>query len=256
MVMIYIVQKNVFRESNYDKIFEALDRLGLEYEVVDLTDKLICETERKDVFPFGSVKLARLSAEMDWQPGSFYGGNHDYNVYSKFYQENLLNYDSVIQEVGESLDWFPGEMKFIRPCKDSKAFTGALFTKIKWEDLVERSQLPDSKSIIKLDTQIQISSPKLIYKEARVWIIDGKIVTQSYYRFNSNIQWSEDVDPEGLDFAQQMADLYQPAEAFVMDICLTPDDWKIVEINCINCAGFYQGDLQKIIIALENKYNP
>jgi hypothetical protein len=33
-----------------------------------------------------------------------------------------------------------------------------------------------------------------------------------------------------------------------MDICLTPDGWKIVEINCVNCPGFYEGDLQKLVL--------
>ena len=51
-----------------------------------------------------------------------------------------------------------------------------------------------------------------------------------------------------------MISIYQPAEAFVMDICLTPDGWKIVEINCINCSGFYNGDMQKLLIALENYF--
>jgi hypothetical protein len=52
-----------------------------------------------------------------------------------------------------------------------------------------------------------------------------------------------------------MVDLYKVAPAFVMDICLTPDGWKIVEINCVNCSGFYRGDLQKLVMALEDLYN-
>lgn len=32
--MIYIIQENVFQDRNYDIIFEALNRLDLEYEVV------------------------------------------------------------------------------------------------------------------------------------------------------------------------------------------------------------------------------
>lgn len=253
--MFYIVQKNVFKEHNYMKIFETLDRLELEYEIVDcppFIEDLEIVTDRKDVFPFGSVKMARLSKKLDWTPGSFFGGNHDYMKYSRYYRENLLNYDSIILQFSDKLHWNLNEVKFIRPTQDSKLFHGGLYTKVKWEDLVERTL----KNWPEQDTSlIQIGSPKAIYKEARVWVVDGKIVTSSYYFFNGKIDWQENVEPEGLEFAQKMIDIYQPAECFVLDICDTPDSWKIVEVNCINCSGFYQGDLQKLIIALEDKYN-
>ena len=48
-----------------------------------------------------------------------------------------------------------------------------------------------------------------------------------------------------------MVNLYQLAEAFVIDVCLTENGWKIVECNCINCAGFYDGNMQKLIMELE-----
>ena len=257
--MFYIVQKNVFREENYDKIFEALNRLGLEYEIVDcppFVEQLEFKTERKDVFTFGSVKMSRLSTLNDWKPGSFYGGNHDFSVYSKEYGENLLNSDSLICKFSDELNWAPNEAKFIRPCKDSKVFTGRPFSKIKWDDLVEQSLTNGHTTSLSKDTLIQVATVKRIYKEARIWIVDGKIVTSSYYRYGENVEYTENVEPEGLEFAQRMVDLYQVAPAFVLDICLTPDGWRIVEINCINCSGFYRGDLQKVIIALEDLYNP
>lgn len=271
--MFYIVQKDIFKEHNYKKIFKTLDRLELEYEVVEsiaelFVDEIEVQTERKDVFVFGSVKLARLSAKKDWTPGSFYGGNHDFSIYKEFYKENLLNYDSVIQNISDPINFseeilpgsnygFKESPKFIRPTKDSKIFTGVLFTKIKWEDkLLSINNYLKENSREGEEILVQISNVKRIYKEGRVWIVDGKIVTSSYYLFNGLVQYQENIEPEGLEFAQSMVDLYQVADAFVMDICLTPDGWKIVEINCINCAGFYNGDLQKIIIALEDKYSP
>lgn len=38
---------------------------------------------------------------------------------------------------------------------------------------------------------------------------------------------------------------------FVIDVCDTPDGLRIVEINTINCAGFYAGDIQRLVAALE-----
>ena len=106
------------------------------------------------------------------------------------------------------------------------------------------------------DQLIQVGTVKKIYKEARIWIVGGKVVTSSYYRYGANVEYTENVEPDGLEFAQSMVDLYQVADSFVMDICLTPDGWKIVEINCINCSGFYKGDMQRVLIALEDRYNP
>ena len=99
--MFYIIQENVFREVNYDLIFQTLTRLGLEFEVITClpnSDDFNVKTDRKDVFTFGSIRMARLSADKDWKPGSFFGGNHDYTVYSEFYKENLLNYDCQIKQ--------------------------------------------------------------------------------------------------------------------------------------------------------------
>lgn len=256
--MYYIVQKNVFRETNYDIIFKALEKLGLEFEVVEFDENNNVEfkTKRKDVFPFGSVRLAKVSADEDWFPGSFFGGNHDFSIYSQHYKENLLNYDSKIYRFGDILEWEVNELKFIRPCKDSKLFTGRVFTKTKWEDMVSmKKENPYFKEEM-LDDLIQVTNPKEIYKEARMWIVDGKVVTSSYYKFGDFLPYEESVEQAGVDFANEMALLYQVADTFVMDICLTPDGWKIVEINCTNCSGFYKGDMQKLIIALENKFNP
>lgn len=254
--MFYVIQENVFREENYNKIFDVMKRLKLPYEILRFDkngDFNPLMNRRKDVFVFGSVRAARLACDKEWTPGSFYGKNHDFQIYKDYYKKNLLNYDSLLKDIADPIVWEPNEVKFIRPTKDSKVFNGKLYSKVKWEDTV---QMVKEKYLgVMPPVTIQVSSPKKIYKEARVWIVDGRVVTSSYYKFGDNVAWTEDVEPEGLEFAQRMADLYKVAKAFVMDICLTPDGWKIVEINCINCSGFYRGDLQKLVMALEDLYN-
>lgn len=254
--MFYVIQENVFREENYNKIFDVMKRLKLPYEILRFDkngDFNPLMNRRKDVFVFGSVRAARLACDKEWTPGSFYGKNHDFQIYKDYYKKNLLNYDSLLKDIADPIVWEPNEIKFIRPTKDSKVFNGKLYSKVKWEDTV---QMVKEKYLgVMPPVTIQVSSPKKIYKEARIWIVDGKIVTSSYYKFGDNVTWTEDVEPEGLEFAQRMADLYKVEKAFVMDICLTPDGWKIVEINCINCSGFYRGDLQKLVMALEDLYN-
>jgi len=251
--MFYLIQNNIFADQRYDKIFETLDALNLPYEVVKLRpfeDSIDFTTTIADVFVYGSVKLARLATQYGWQPGSFYGGNHHYEAYAAHYKEHLLNYNSTVCLVSDALHWNEGEEKFIRPGRDAKVFTGKKFTRTKWEDFVAHS-FTDAQSPIKHDTVIQVTTPKKIVKEARTWIVDGKVVTSSYYMFHGDSDYEENVAAEGIAFAQSMAAVFEVAKAFVMDICLTAEGWKIVEVNCINSAGFYKADLHKMIEALE-----
>ena len=45
--------------------------------------------------------------------------------------------------------------------------------------------------------------------------------------------------------------IHQPAKAFVIDIARVDGEFKIIEINNLNSAGFYASDVQKIIAAIE-----
>lgn len=255
--MYYVVQKNVFREENYHKIFDILEKLELPYEVVEFDDNgnVDIKTIRKDVFVFGSVRLAKICKDRDWKPGSFYGDNHDYQSYAPYYKDNLLNYDSVVQKFHDEIVWEYNEIKFIRPSKDSKAFVGKLFTKTKWEDLIEENRVTGLPAVLTSETPIQVASPKKIYREARCWIVERKVITSSYYKFHDNGVYFEQLEEEGIDFANEMAAIYKVADSYVMDICFTPDGWKIVEINCVNMSGFYQGDIQQLVMALEYRFD-
>ena len=106
--MYYVVQDNVFREPNYNNLIYALERLDLPHEIVAVipfVDDFNFETDRKDVFPFGSIKMARLSQKYEWIPGSQMNDNHDYMVYKDYYKDNLINYYSKIIKFGDT-DFF------------------------------------------------------------------------------------------------------------------------------------------------------
>lgn len=257
--MYYIVQENTFREENYDVLIKSLERLGLEYEIVSVwpfTDEVLFKTDRKDVFVFGSLKLARISKLHKWIPGSLMSNTHDYNVYSEHYKENLLNYDSKIYKFTDYLNWvdLQSSHKFIRPCLDSKTFTGKVFNKEEWDEFVERSLTNGHTTSLTKDTLIQVATPKNIQKEIRCWVVGGKVITASQYRLGYRTVSDSIVEPDAIEFAQKMVDIYQLADAFVIDVCLTNGEWKIVECGCINCAGFYKADLMKVIVALEDFY--
>ncbi len=252
--MYYIIQKNLFREEGYDKLIKTLDRFNISYELINVSndkETLDFNTDREDVFIFGSLKLARLSKQYNWFPGTLITKNHDYDVYSKHYKENLLNYDSRIVKFGNDFEWI-SDKHFIRPTLDSKVFTGRVFTYEEWTNF-KNNLLP--KTTITNETLLQVATVKNITQEIRFWIIDGKIVTQSTYRRGTYIAYDDIVDNDAIEYVKQMIKIFQLAKAFTIDICLSEYRWKIVECGSIACAGFYDADMQKIIMSLEEAYN-
>jgi hypothetical protein len=249
--MFYILQNNIFREYNYNKIYDSLNRLNLEFEEVEIKpfiDDYTFETKRNDIFVFGGIKLAMISSKYGWKPGSLMNDNHNFEVYSKHYKEKLLNYDSVIFNLGDDIE-FDG-LRFIRPCADSKLFTGNVFSLETWNSLKD-SILKNGKNP---SLKIQLAQPKKIHKEFRLFIVGDEIVTGSQYSMNGIYYTSEVIDDEVIDFAKEMINIYKIADCFVMDIALTDNGCKIVECGCINACGFYKSDLIKLLISIENFY--
>jgi hypothetical protein len=272
--MHYIIQENVFREQHYDMLEKSITKLGLKHTTVRVfpfVDKIVrledipdgpfnvddlidFNPDTNNVFCFGAIKLARVAAQRAWKPGSMMNQNHDFEVYKEHYRDNLLNWDSKIQKFSDPVDWFPGETKFFRPTQDTKTFTGKVFAQVEWEDFVYEQLNNGHITTLNKDTQIQVSSVKKIYKEIRFWVVNGKIITGSQYRLGNQTIYDSNYEPEAQEFAQSMVDKFQLAEAFVIDVCLTDSGWKVVECGCLNCAGFYKSDLQKMIIALEDYF--
>jgi hypothetical protein len=236
---------------SHDRVVEVSRIPGGPYEVTDLPE--ISVPKDRKVFVFGSVKLARVCVEKNLQPGSLLNEQHDFLHYRDHYKDNLLNYDSEIHRLGDDIKW-DGYM-FLRPTGDNKAFTGAEFTQVEFEDKREYILHNFRSKTLNEDTLIQVSKPKYIRKEIRFWVVGGKVMTGSQYRLGNSVILDENVEQEAWDFAQKMVDIHQIASSFVIDVCLSDDGWKIVECGCINSAGFYKSDLSKLIQRLEEYYD-
>ena len=259
--MIHFIQDNIFQDVHYNLLIDTVKKFELEHQIITFvpkkkdsdeinTDLIFEPIESNNVFCWGSVKLANYANKYGWNPGSLYNSNHDYRVYSKFYKENMLNWDSQILKFGDKFQE-PGYLFHARPCEDTKSFTGQVFTKASWDDYAKRMLELNSYRLDK-DTIIQVSKLKTIYQEVRFFIVGGKIITASQYRLNDRTIYQECMSPNLHDFVNDMIKIYQPAEAFVMDIAVVPDGLKIVEINCINCSGFYAINMQKLVGAVDD----
>lgn len=64
-----------------------------------------------------------------------------------------------------------------------------------------------------------------------------------------------EVDDDVLRFATDMvARNPDYAPAYVIDICRTATGLHILETNCVNAAGFYTADLDRLVGALEQAF--
>ena len=262
--MHWIIQDNLFREEGLVTLLEALERLEIPHDVVKAVPFSEEAPEDEQLIPnpkvsgrvmvCGSTMLCKIAKTRQWTPGSFLNENHDYRAWKENYGNHLLNPDAVVSRFEDVQPVF--EEFFIRPCLDTKTFTGKVVT---WEEyLVWKEKvlsIGEAYSTLDGDTMVSYAPIQTIYTETRFFIVDGKIATSSIYVCGGlkhpkcmNIP----VDTAATDFVNEMIKIWQPARGFVMDVALTPSGYKIIEINCLNSSGFYNIDVMALIDAIEN----
>src|SRR5687768_17174422 len=183
--MYYIIQENLFREFHYNTLVGYLKRYGLEYETVPFrpfTNELKFKTDRKDVWFFGSVNGAAVAMQYGWNPGSLYNNSHDFEAYGPAYGDNMLNSDGVVITAEEEIPDSISYAFFARPTKDTKSFSGQVFTKDSWREYVNELKATSTLGQLTSETKILVAPIKTnIQQEIRCWIVNGKPVTISQY---------------------------------------------------------------------------
>lgn len=257
--MLHIVERNVFAEEHWQILVDTLRSKGIDYEVVryiPFEHQVEFATPRKDIWVWGALNMAHICSRYGWKPGSMYNSNHDFEVYApKFGMENMLNGDAHFMFIDDDLP-ATFEYFFARPTGDTKSIKSQVYSAKGWKDLVElaNSSVPVTPQSPR-GARVLLATPKDTQQEVRCWVVNGKVVTASRYKLGFRVV-KQNYDDESLfvDFAQSMVDKYQPAEAFVIDVCLSNDELKVVEVNCINCSGFYHANMSKLVEAIENHF--
>lgn len=268
--MLHLIENKVFSKQHERELIKALSRLELDWEYVNVKpfiDTLeFSNTERTDIMPWGSTKLSRIGKNMNWNPGSFLNDNFNYEVYSTIYNDYLFNHDSKIYDFYSLTNSEISNLSFVRPVLDNKMLNGKVYTKeelISLRDYHKRQSKLANNAVEKglLDDHswksfnIQIAQPKPLTKEFRFWCINSEIVTGSLYRNGQFIHFTNIVDEPALNFAKEMVKIWQPAQAFVIDIVESSGKYYIMEFGCINSAGFYDCNLQLLLNKLEAHFN-
>jgi hypothetical protein len=255
--MFWIVQENISNEIGFEKLIQALERRSLPFKIVKLIP-FSHEIAPEPCIPEGSVivsgspTLSKIAMERAWQPGAFLNDNFDFSVWQEKYKGLLLNEDARIEEFGKLN---PKEPIFVRPCSDHKTFAGFI---IEPENLQTWQQqilgISDGYATLTPETLVLSATPKPILKEFRFFVVDKQIVTWSLYKTWTYAHSSSDCDDEVVAFAEKAVQVWQPDRAFVIDIALTPIGPKVIEINCLTSAGFYEADVDHLVETLERTF--
>lgn len=259
--MHWILQENLFNEREWEQLVSTLERFNIPFsvhKVVPFIGELVpsAEPKQEKVVCFGSYSMRHTAKANGWNPGVYDLFEQNFTVQLERWGELMLNHDSRVMKFKDVP--LLTEPMFMRPIDDSKYFAGKVFMPEDFNDWQHKVVVlkDDYGTSLTGETLVQICEPKIIFAEYRYWIVDGKIITRSMYKRGDKVQYSSEVDSRFDRFVSDCTDIgywgaWQPHRAFVIDVCETPTGLKIVEINTMNAAGFYAGDIQSIVLALE-----
>lgn len=261
--MHWILQPNFFNEAAYDTLIETLARFSIPYTVAKYAYGAFehePQLTSKNVMCMGTYSMRAAARDRGWFPGVFDLEPYDFPAQLAHWGDHMLNADAEIVPFGKAkfLSW-----AFVRPLQDSKVFDGKLYRQeefMEWQARVNAGERRNGSSLTP-DVLVQVCLPKTIHAEYRFWIVKGEIITASMYRRSKQVYYSSDVDSCYYDFVRERIKEWMPLETFVIDVCSVPSsnegfhDIKIVEINTLNSAGYYAGDVQKLVMALHEGYS-
>lgn len=248
----------MFSEEGFQRLVDALERLHCSYSIhkvvpfVHTLEPEFTPAPGQRVVVMGTYTLVNLARERGWEPASFDDPNtFDYEVQN--YHWPMLNGGQ------EGSAWKFAEVPehrrpfFIRPVDDTKSFVGQVmdwpsFSKWRLSVLLLK---PEDQPTITADTWVVIAPVREIWREYRLWVVDGEVVTASLYKFGTIKRYEEGAPHWIMTFARKQINEWVPSRAFVMDVAETAEGLKIIEVNNLNSAGFYKGDMQRLVAAIE-----
>lgn len=254
--MKFIIQENFPTKQYFSKYIEAFQFNNAEY--------IIGEPESinggEEYYVIGSIEFVRsINARYDTIPIE---NTFDYNLYSIGNEDLLLNNeylmatwsylktDNCINLIKRS---FSDSSKiFIRPNSGNKIFDGTTLTTKYWD--MELGIIEDIASINNRGSKIPntcnviISDYKDIIAEYRAFIINSKIIDISEYINNTEFTIDKAELKKVCSNLLSKFKRDKNSQPYTMDFCIIPgDEFKILEINSGQSAGWYDMDYSKII---------
>jgi len=248
----WVIQENLYKEEAFIDLIQALENSKCKYNVVKVVPfEHSLEPEPKinsNVVVMGATVMIGIALERKWIPGVFYNDNFNHKIWSDKLGNELLNYESEVcafKNINPKYNPF-----FIRPCEDRKIFTGQVIDKANLKIWSKSVKSTGNVGYVTLnpDSLVVVSPVKVIHAEWRFFVVDGEVITGSLYKRGDRVIHLPMINKEDSHlYAQSMVDKWQPDRAFVIDVALTDNGYKVIEYNCLNSSGFYKSNVGKIV---------
>lgn len=239
-------------DGSLNPLISEIKSQGMQCEVVNYTPFQGGEYNQYSnedcVVFYGSLNLARqLQREKSWVPGPICNfKNMCCKTYYSYWGEYLFNQDYImlpmleIKRRREEIfkQFGIDDTIWIRPDSGAKTFAGQT---VPLEFLDKDFDLFGSYAGKPIDEIIAIiSSPKVIDKEFRIVIVDGKPIAASQYKRDGKLDIKEGCDFNAWNKANSIAsEDWQPDIAYTLDICLSNGGYSLLEANSFSCSGLY-----------------
>ena len=280
----WLIQDVGLIQSQINRKFEALDFMNENFNVIGVMADYDYITNLENVLEedlntvyivLGGVKILNLLNKADsiediiefpnkfqidnsdsilksLKQGYFYNFENFDQAYYGTLNLPLLNSNADYLPLKDNLDTFFDVDKFIKPSRDLKAFDAGILEAGK---TLNEFVLNQKRQRFYLEENIVVSNLRNILDEYRFFVVNGEVVTGSAYRINTVVKEDRYIPLDIQDKAIKYAKLYQPADAFTMDLAKTDDnEISIIEYNCFNCSGVYLCDLVKNFNSIKNLF--
>jgi hypothetical protein len=228
------------------------------YDVIDRTftqdfDVMDCGVDWSQydlVIPYGSIDFLQRFKE---SPLGAHIPSDERGYSADLWMEKLgdiaLNHGGLEMKASEVLEHLKAQgPAHVRPTSVDKAIIARLFNVEAWLAHCGERHIPDELDVF-------VSKPKVIEREYRCWVIDGKVIEVRGYMINGKVEVFPVSEPEFYAAAQSIADVYVPSNAVVLDMAKTPDGFKFLEFNNFHSSGWYGDTAFKIMGAYINMLN-
>lgn len=186
-----------------------------------------------------------VQRQLDPYPGGFlHATNFQPSTYSVLLGKLCLNHDITFMDYGSLGTNLASHSVFVKPLQ-AKRFNGVVVLPGR---TIEESHTAAFGIWFEPNAtdQIAVCRAKAIGKEYRVVVIGRSAVTGSTYDSNGEM-----APPNVMEFANHVAGIFNPADAYVVDIAETPDGLAVVEYNQFSTSAIYRCDQRSIATALE-----
>jgi hypothetical protein len=243
-----VLQDKVFGDEQ-DRLISVLEELGVQYSI-GYPDSIVGD-ER--VFCRGTIDF------IEGFNRKFYGyyspvgdltlENYQYNVYAKHYLDVLLNSGFSIYPWWYLKNLQPLTRLFVRPLSGRKIFTGTTVGEKFFKKELEIIEGLPSTAGLTDETLVVISTYSEILAEYRLLMNRDTFLGWSEYTETG--RWL----PHG-DLTEILTWFkWFPDEYYTADVALTPEGWKLVELNSLASAGWYDIDPSPVITSMLEKHN-